>query len=83
MSEMDLSPIWQSEPIVNLVIAVHPRVRPAAREQLQRRMLDWHRTDSGRELLDHLSWPGMVAAKEGDFDSVRQVAARLRAYASG
>jgi ABC-type phosphate/phosphonate transport system substrate-binding protein len=83
MSEMQLAPIWQSEPIKSLVIAVHPRLPAQSRAALQDCMLAWQRTEPGRALLAHLSWPGVTRATDADYDAIRVLAARLRATESG
>lgn len=83
MSEMQLVPIWQSEAIKSLLIAVHPRLPSPARTALQDRMLAWQASDHGRELLAHLAWPGMVRAADTDYQAIRLLAAKLHATASG
>jgi len=83
MNEMSLEPIWASEPITRLVVAVHPRLPAAAVELLQRRVLSWQTTVEGRVLLDGLAWPAMAAAGDHDYDALRLVAGRLRGPASG
>ena len=83
MSEMQLVPIWQSRPIKSLVVTTHPRLPEPARATLQKRMIGWRDTDGGRKLLAQLSWPGMAAAEDADFDAVRLLVAKLNATASG
>lgn len=83
MDEMSLEPIWTSEPITSLVVAVHPRLQAAAVERLQRRVLSWRTTADGRALLDRLAWPALAAAGDHDYDALRLVAGRLRGAASG
>jgi phosphonate transport system substrate-binding protein len=83
MGEMQLAPIWQSEPIKSLVIAVHPRVPGSSCAALQARMLGWQASEQGRELLAHLSWPGMARADDADYDPIRLLVAKLNATASG
>ena len=83
MGEMQLVPIWQSQPIKSVVVIAHPRLPEAARTALRARMIGWQDTESGRSLLDRLAWPGMVAADDSEFDEVRAMSARLSARASG
>jgi phosphonate transport system substrate-binding protein len=83
IAEMQLAPIWQSEPIKSLVIAVHPRLPTEARDAVRARILGWNSTEPGRMLLAQLAWPGMTRADDADYDALRQLAAKLRATESG
>jgi phosphonate transport system substrate-binding protein len=83
IDKMHLERIWQSEPITSLVVAVHPRLPQAARDRLQQRMLAWDDTDDGRQLLADLSWPRLTPAADEDYETIRLLADRIRAYPSG
>jgi phosphonate transport system substrate-binding protein len=83
IGEMQLVPIWQSRPIKSVVVIAHPRLPDTARAALRARMIGWRDTDSGRSLLERLSWPGMVATDDAEFDEVRAMSTKLSARASG
>lgn len=83
LRRMQLRPVWRSEPVANLAFVAHPRLSPERRRALQRAMLAWDTTPDGKALLAALGWTALVPARDADYDSVRSIHAKLRAYATG
>lgn len=82
IAQMQLHPVWSTEPLPSLVFVAHPRLGQAARERLGRAMLAWSGNEPGRTLLAGLGWPGLVAVSDAEFTAVRALGSRLSAYAA-
>ncbi|NAW11386.1 PhnD/SsuA/transferrin family substrate-binding protein [Halomonas sp. D1-1] len=65
--------LWVSPGYTPHAIAVHPRVPLATREALTAALVEMGRRSAGRELLAPLRITGFVAAKDSDWDDVRDL----------
>lgn len=64
--------VHETRPIANVVIAAHPRLSPAEREQVSRTILGWPETEEGRQILADAGWEGFVPAHDRDYDELRR-----------
>lgn len=64
--------VHETRPIANVVIAAHPRLSPAEREQVSRTILGWPDTAEGRQILADAGWEGFVPAQDRDYDELRR-----------
>jgi ABC-type phosphate/phosphonate transport system substrate-binding protein len=63
--------------IKHMVVAVHPRVPEADQVKLRSHVISWPHTEEGRAVLAIGSWPRFVAARDADYQEVRDCNARL------
>jgi phosphonate transport system substrate-binding protein len=70
----------ESRPIKHVVFAVHPRVPEADRAALRALIMSWPQTEQGRAILAAGAWPGFVAARDADYQEVRDYHARLAEF---
>lgn len=83
LRKLDLVQIWESRPIGDLVLAVHPRVPAGDAERLRRHVIGWSDTREGQTILRGLSWPRVLGVDDSDFAGVRAISSRLHAGGSG
>ena len=67
----------ESRPVKHLVFAVHPRLPEAERIKLRSIILSWPQTEPGKAILAIGSWSRFVAARDADYDEVRDHSIRL------
>jgi len=70
----------ESRPIKHLVFAVHPRMPEAERAVLRSLITSWPQTEQGRAILAVGSWSGFVAARDADYQEVRDQRGRLKRF---
>ena len=70
----------ESRAIKHLVFAVHPRVPEPDRAALRALIMSWPQTEQGRAILAAGAWPGFVAARDADYQEVRDYHARLAEF---
>ncbi|EXJ13789.1 phosphate/phosphite/phosphonate ABC transporter substrate-binding protein [Imhoffiella purpurea] len=63
--------LWTTRGYTPHAIATHPRVGPTVAKALQRGLLEMNRDPRGRALLEGISFKGIEAAQDSDWDDVR------------
>jgi phosphonate transport system substrate-binding protein len=66
---------WKSEGLPPVV--VHPRLDPALKAGLRKELLRLHETPEGRRILESLEISRFVIPKEGQYETVREMAAKV------
>ncbi|HSG21636.1 MAG TPA: phosphate/phosphite/phosphonate ABC transporter substrate-binding protein [Azonexus sp.] len=57
--------------------AAHPRVAPATRDKLSAALFSLHEDETGRQLLEPLSFKGIEPAQDKDWDEIRHLNIKL------
>lgn len=67
----NLRVLWTSENYTPHPIAIHPRIDPALRAQIQKAMVDLEQSPKGAEILKKLRFKGFVAAADEDYAKLK------------
>jgi ABC-type phosphate/phosphonate transport system substrate-binding protein len=70
--------VAETELAPHIPIGVAPWVPDAIGRELQAILLDVQSDPGGREVLEHLDWPGFVPVAEHEYDSVRWLAEQIK-----
>ncbi|MDW6003217.1 phosphate/phosphite/phosphonate ABC transporter substrate-binding protein [Vibrio mangrovi] len=69
--------LWTTPPYTSHAIAVHPRVSEEIRQKIVRAMLEMNNDEQGMTLLKGLSFKGLEAASDQQWDDIRELNIRL------
>lgn len=69
--------IAQTDSTPHMPFSVAPWLDPEVQESFAGAMLEMDRTEAGKKVLGHLSWPGLVAAEQAEYDIFRSFAAQI------
>ncbi|MBU2955894.1 phosphate/phosphite/phosphonate ABC transporter substrate-binding protein [Marinobacter sp. F3R08] len=70
--------LWLSPGFTGHAFAVHPRVPEALKAEIREALVDFDRSERGREILEGLGMSGFQSASDNDWDEVRALDIRGR-----
>jgi len=72
--KLELKIIGRSKAIPHTLFSAHPRVPVNVRKNMRNRILNWGKTESGKQLLERGRIKPLKAIKDSDYDIVRRMA---------